>query len=186
MRDRGAVSGLSDTDFILWLYQEFKPLMFATAQKYLVNIPDQEDVVQTSLVKLMEKVSILKNREHSALCSYIVYTVKNTALNYLKHQNVINAHSHSMDDLISEIPSDSPPLDELVELADRRNQLFRIWDRLPEEDQVLLEGKYVLGQSNQQLAGQFHCKATSIRMKLTRARRKALEFILNDEVKNHD
>jgi len=34
-----------------------------------------------------------------------------------------------------------------------------------------------------ELAGHFHCKATSIRMKLTRARRKALEFILNDEVK---
>lgn len=54
MRDRGAVSGLIDMDFILWLYRKFKPLMFATAQKYLVNIPDQEDVVQTSLLKLID------------------------------------------------------------------------------------------------------------------------------------
>ena len=183
MRDRGALSGLGNMDFILCLYREFKPLMFATAQKYLVDTYDQEDVVQASLVKLIEKVSVLENKEHNALCSYIVYTVKNTALNYLKHQNVITAQSCSMDDPISEMPSDLPPLDELIELADRRNQLFRIWDKLPEEDQVLLEGKYVLGQSDQQLAGQFQCKATSIRMKLTRARRKALEFILNDEVK---
>lgn len=183
MRDRDS---LSDMDFILWLYQEFKPLMFAIAQKYLENVSDQEDVVQASLVKLMEKATILQSKERSALCSYIVYTIKNTALNYIKHQNVINAHNHSMDDPIADIPSDSLPLDELIELADRRRQLCRIWGKLPQEDQVLLENKYVLGHSNQQLASQFHCKAASIRMKLTRAKRKALEFIMNDEVKNHD
>ncbi|MCI9506046.1 MAG: sigma-70 family RNA polymerase sigma factor [Oscillospiraceae bacterium] len=153
MRDHENLDGLGDMDFILCLYQEFKPLMFATARKYLANIYDQEDVVQASLIKLIEKVCVLRNKERSALCSYIVYTVKNTALNYLKHQNVITAHSYSMDDSISEIPSDAPPLEELIELADRRKQLFRIWDKLPEIDQVLLESKYVLGQSDQQLAG---------------------------------
>lgn len=117
MRDHENLDGLGDMDFILCLYQEFKPLMFATARKYLANIYDQEDVVQASLIKLIEKVCVLRNKERSALCSYIVYTVKNTALNYLKHQNVITAHSYSMDDSISEIPSDAPPLEELIELA---------------------------------------------------------------------
>ena len=186
MREREPENTFSDMDFILWLYQEFKPLMFATAQKYLEHLPDQEDIVQTSLVKLMEKVTILQDKERGALCSYVVYTVKNTALNYLKHQNVINAHSYSLDDSFLEIPSDSLPLDELVQLIDRKRQLSGIWNRLPEEDRVLLESKYILGRSNQQLSGEFHCKATSIRMKLTRARRKALQFIMNDEVKNHD
>ena len=59
MRDRGALSGLGNMDFILCLYREFKPLMFATAQKYLVDTYDQEDVVQASLVNMIQKVSVL-------------------------------------------------------------------------------------------------------------------------------
>ena len=66
MRDHENLDGLGDMDFILCLYQEFKPLMFATARKYLANIYDQEDVVQASLIKLIEKVCVLRNKELSA------------------------------------------------------------------------------------------------------------------------
>ena len=35
-----------EAEFMIWLYHEFKPLMFATAKKYVSNPQDCEDVVQ--------------------------------------------------------------------------------------------------------------------------------------------
>ena len=54
--------GQNDTDqeFILWLYQEFYRLMFYTAQKYVANQKQQEDIVQESLRKLIEKTPRLR------------------------------------------------------------------------------------------------------------------------------
>lgn len=49
--------------------------------------------------------------------------------------------------------------------------------QLSAEDRALLEGKYILGDSDEMLARTLHCKPSSIRMKLTRARRRALKLL---------
>lgn len=174
----------SDEAFILWLYDEFKPIMFATAGKYVNNSSDREDLVQASLLKLIEKVDTLRGKSRNVLCSYVVYTIKNTAINHLKHQSIVNAHTKELNEQYEEIPSDALPLDEMIAMTDRRAQLHEVWNRLPDGDRKLLEGKYILDQSDDQLATQFHCKPSSIRMKLTRARRKALRLIDDKEEKN--
>lgn len=55
----------SDEAFILWLYDEFKPIMFATAGKYVNNSSDREDLVQASLLKLIEKVDTLRGKSRN-------------------------------------------------------------------------------------------------------------------------
>lgn len=50
----------SDRTFMLELYQQFSRLMFFTARKYHLEQEACEDVVQESLVKLIQKVSVLK------------------------------------------------------------------------------------------------------------------------------
>lgn len=78
--------GQNDTDqeFILWLYQEFYRLMFYTAQKYVANQKQQEDIVQESLRKLIEKTPRLRRFQRPILASYIVSTVRNTSIDYFK------------------------------------------------------------------------------------------------------
>ena len=173
-----------DEAFILWLYDEFKPIMFATAGKYMNNSSDREDLVQACLLKLIEKVDTLRGKNRNVLCSYIVYTIKNTAINHLKHQSIVNAHTKDLNEQYEEIPSDALPLDEMIVMTERRDQLYKVWDQLSDEDRNPLEGKYILDQTDNQLATQFHCKPSSIRMKLTRARRKALQLIADKEEKN--
>lgn len=174
----------SNEAFILWLYDEFKPIMFATAGKYVNNTSDREDIVQACLIKLIEKVDTLRGKSRNVLCSYVVYTIKNTAINHLKHQSIVNAHTKDLNEKYEEIPSDDLSLDEMIVVTDRRAQLYEVWNQLPDEDRKLLEGKYILDQTDNQLATQFHCKPSSIRMKLTRARRKALRLISDKEEKN--
>ena len=74
-----------------------------------------------------------------------------------------------------ESPHLSP--DKIVEKLDANQQLSLLWDKLPEEDQDLLYRKYIAEQTDDELAAIFHCKKDSIRMKLTRARRKAMKLL---------
>ena len=76
----------SDREFLLWLYQEFSRLMFYTAQKYLADPHSQEEVVQESLKKLIEKVAVLRRLKRPALAGYVRATVRNTAIDLLKVQ----------------------------------------------------------------------------------------------------
>ena len=77
-------------------------------------------------------------------------------------------------------PADSP-IEGHTDLIGDQETLKFLWPRLSEEDRILLEGKYVWGQSDKELAEILHCKPSSIRMKLTRARRRALNNLSEKE-----
>ena len=76
-------------------------------------------------------------------------------------------------------PEDIPALQALPAdarlLADEHRAVFlRAYQSLPPEDRFLLEGKYILQCSNEELAAQLNCKPDSIRMKLYRVRKRFL------------
>ena len=75
-------------------------------------------------------------------------------------------------------------IDEILIISEQSQALVAIWPLLPESDQILLEGKYLLGYTDTELADLLKCKVESIRMKLTRARRKALKLIV--EMKGYE
>ena len=102
--------------------------------------------------------------------------VRNTSIDHAKHLNVKNEHAVLLSES-SDIASEAPSLDELVILKERSSSLHNIWLHLSEDDQLLLYGKYVIDLSDQELARLIGCKPSSIRMKLTRARRKALNEV---------
>ena len=72
-------------------------------------------------------------------------------------------------------------MEDLLLFKARISQLKEIWHELPEEDQLLLEGKYIWELSDKELAEDHGCKPDSIRMKLTRARRRALQHLSEKE-----
>ena len=74
--------------------------------------------------------------------------------------------------------TDNAPLPEEVVIMDEKKRDFlKVWDTLPDDTRELLADKYILRMSDAELAEEFGCSPDSIRMKLTRARRKALEMI---------
>lgn len=175
----------SDRDFIIWLYQEFKYIMLSTAKKYVSNPEDQEDIVQESIVKLIKKVDLLRGKERCVLAVYVVYTVRNAAKNHLRHAAVEKTHFDELDESI-EHAADLIPLDDLMVLKERTVRLNDLLKRLSDDERTLLIGKYVLGDSDEDLGKQLNCKPASVRMKLTRARRKALAMMVEDEVLGYD
>lgn len=79
---------ISDQEFISQLFANYERLMYYTVRKYISNPHQCEDIVQTCLEKLIERIQILKKLNDAALANYIVVTVKNTSINYLKRKDV--------------------------------------------------------------------------------------------------
>lgn len=177
----------SDRDFLLEIYREFEKLMFYTASKYVHTLHEQEDIVQDSLLNLISKVALLREKKRCVLASYIVYTVRNTAFNHLKHQKIVNKNIIFLDEIENNQSVDNQfCMEDILDLTERTASLNRIWTLLSEGEQNLLAGKYILGYTNEELAQKFGCKTSSIRMMLTRARRKAQKLLLEKEAKTFD
>lgn len=161
------------------IYQKYKRLMFSTAGKYTKNLADQEDIVQTSLERLIKILSDPIPNGRCISAGYIVSIVRSVSIDFLRKQEREAEHCISLEsDQLEQIPEAGEIADNLVLLSEQREQLWKIWRLLPREDRYLLEGKYILGYSDQQLAASLSCKPNSIRMKLTRARRRAMKLLL--------
>ena len=171
-----------DREFLVGLYQEYHRLMFSIAGKYTSNPQDKEDIVQDALVLLVKNVKRLRNHECCTLVPFVVILIRNVAINYRKHLTIIQKHTQPWpEDAEILFPDNSPSLDEIVVLRDQIATLERIWPQLSEEDQLLLGGKYLMDLSDVELAQLMGCKPGSIRMKLTRARRKALNTMMKED-----
>ena len=171
----------SDREFMDQMYMEFERLMFFTARQYTSKAEIAEDIVQESLVRLYEKVRTMKPMKHVVLAAYIRATVRNTAINVLRKMNRERDYAADAETDAFAQADQEWVLNTMMDLSGYRVLLSKIWPRLPEDDRVLLEGKYILGYSDQELGEEIGCQANSIRVKLTRARRRALAIIQEQE-----
>lgn len=175
----------NDREFMVHLYTDFERLLFYTARQYVSAPEAVEDIVQESIVKLCEKIQTLKSMNKIVLAAYIRATVRNTAINALKEMGYEKEHlADKKCDTEAAVDQQFFP-DAVMDLARYRELLSKVWPKLSREDQILLEGKYILGYNDYELAKEIGCKPGSIRMKLTRARRHALTIIRDQEGVNH-
>ena len=49
-----------DKEYMIWLYEEFKNIMFYTAKKYIRDQATCEDIAQECIVKLIQKIESLE------------------------------------------------------------------------------------------------------------------------------
>ena len=68
-------------------------------------------------------------------------------------------------------------LDDYLIQKDRLSSLKSIWPKLDNRSQNLLEAKYILGKLDSDIAKELDIKEASVRMALSRARKKAYELI---------
>ena len=159
--------------FFEQLYSKYKKLMFSQALLYSASCrEDAEDIVHDTLVKLMSKYKILSGLNEKALASYIVYSIRNTAINRRKHLAIENKYYKTYNPDETYVSAESQLLSELPP-----EDLFPGWAKLSQKDRDLLAFRYFLELSVEELAALYGCSAISIRVRLYRARKKARELI---------
>lgn len=171
-----AVESPEDAEFLCRLYANCDRLMYATAGKFTANQQDKEDIVQDTLVRIVKYVAYLRKLDCCTLPSAVVILTRNTAINFARHRSVVQKYTSPSGWDPDEIPpgNDVSTVEDMVALSEMRNSLDTIWPKLSRNDRILLEGRYILDLSDEELAKFVNCKPSSVRMKLTRARRNAL------------
>ena len=95
----------ADWDYMEWLFVEHHRLMMVTAFGIVPQSADADEIVSDSLIALYKKIDKLRGMEKNALRLYIVSTVRNTSLNYLKkHQRMNSQFLHMPDAVICQVP----------------------------------------------------------------------------------
>lgn len=176
------INDVDDRAFMQEVYQQNERLMYAIALKYASNTQDCEDIVHDTVERLCKNIIKIEGLPNSALRAYVIYAVRNTAINFRKHQATINRHIQQLsdDDLSSEYDQPESIIERIEDLQEKRTSLTTVWMQLTDAEQELLYRKYVLEQTTEELAGIFQCSRDSIRMRLSRVRRKSLRLMKGD------
>ena len=176
------IEDLDNREFMSQLFLDFHRLMCNEARKIAKNDWIAEDIVQDTLLKLIDKVSLLRTLPQRKLVNYIISATKNTTYNYLRkkaHEDLL-----SFDELGStemDLPeSYKRDIETIVILHDDLNRLSHIWRKIDKRSQYLLEGRYIWGKSSAEMAADLGIRLDSVRMALTRARQTAYQFITEE------
>lgn len=171
-----------DREFMTTVYHKYCRLMFYVAVKYCAEEDVRQEIVQDCLVKLIEKADKLKTLTEDATAGYIAATVKNAAISRGKKDSRIKQRVSSLEEIEdAAFAVSGREVEAYYDIHEGVLNLRRIWSKLSFEEQNLLEGKYILGYNDNELSKQLGTKPSSVRMKLTRARRHALKLIMEVE-----
>lgn len=176
-----AIEDESDREFMSSLFINYQRLLYSEIYKILNSPWDTEDVLQATLVKLIDKIPELRMKEQSKLVNYVITSAKNTAYNYLRERKKT---PFSFDDCEEQADGDKDchALELNLIAKEEIETLARKWPLLDERSRFLLEGKYILGKNDEELAEDLAIKPGSVRMAMTRARQSAYQLMINEQV----
>lgn len=176
-----AIENEADREFMTELFTQYQRLIYYTTRQITQDEWAVDDIVQETLINLMGKISLLRSRDRERQINYIISTTKNTAYNYMRtRKNVtIFAFDEEMDSL-----TDDPIEDSLEQqsILDDLDCLRRVWPKLDPRSQYLLEARYILEKPLDQMAADLGMNPGSLRMFLTRAKRRAKALMLAEMV----
>lgn len=165
-----------DKAFFQRFYEEYKGFLYYIAKQYAPLSSDCEDIVQDSILRLMGNVDKLRNLNSGTAAKYIALTVRSAYLDAEKRksrQQEIPTEDTILELLLEQDPFPSGQPDGTI--------LAELKESLSKKDWMVLEGKYILGYSQEELGQLIGVAPNSIRMILHRARGKARMILLGSD-----
>lgn len=175
-----SIESESDRQFIEDIYLHYRGSMYRKALSVLRNPHDANDAVETAMLKLIDRIDLLRSCNRASLRSYLIPCAKNAAIDHMRR----DAHLKSFGD-VSEMPDSADP--EAIESgllrADEAEAMADALLRLPDRERELLRMKYYEALSDREIALLLGINSGSVRTYLTRARRKLGDIL--KEAENH-
>ena len=163
----------ADQAFLDGLYHRHKDLLYAVVRSLGVAESEAEDILQEAFLRLWEKVERLRSLPEKRCFNYVYTTVRNTAFSHLSRR--ARLPGLSLDDPALPEPGGKLGPEDVLLSLERERAFDEAMDRLEEGPRQLLLRRYVLEESDEEIAESLGVKKDSVRMLLTRARRKLRE-----------
>ena len=166
------------------IWERYMPIMKQTARRVLIDPDYVDDVLQDCAERFIAgkpRLPVSSCGGDGDIVAFLVYVVKKRALDCNRRLARQAKHRLPLDveDLESDVGTLS--LDERIQSLEQAADFARSFERLSETDQTLLIGRYVMGQTDEELARYVGCKPNSVRMKLTRARERVKKLMREDD-----
>lgn len=169
-----------DRVFMEQLYLDHAALMYAVALSRLRNPQDAEDAVHEAVLRLIGKISLLRQKDSCTIRRYIVITVDRVSINLAikrgRHPSTATdqAFLESIEDTDASVEDAA-----LTRLKHEKvKQLLRM---LPQRERDLLRWKYYENRSDEEIAQALGIAKNSVRKYLTHARRQLRALLEGEE-----
>ena len=178
-----AITSEIERAFMTDIYIKYSDIMKKKATNLLSSETEAEELVQDVFAKLIERADVVMSVDQKKLPAYLMAAVKNSVMNRYRRRNIEKKYFTETDEEEAiEWVKDEAPLPEDVYLEkETAKEISEALKKIPEKDRVILEDKYILEMSDEEIAKEFGVSSGSIRSYLSRARKKACS-ILKKEV----
>lgn len=167
-----------DRLFILNLYQEYYGLVRSSIFKITHDMDHVEDLINDTFIKLIGKVSVLRTLNSCKTATYVVYTARSVAINFIKRRDVMNKHMYyGAEEDIAATASIYEAVEESILRKEEIEEMVQAIGKLPERERDLLYFKYILEMNDEEIGQILGIATASVRQYLTRSRRKARELM---------
>ena len=169
-----------EREFVTGLYTRFYSPMLAKALAMVSDRGIAEEIVQETFLRIVKSAPRIMRIVPQKQPYFLMVILRNTAVDFLRELNRHGKHfSFSLDDEEVTVEfADSSPLPEEIYL---RKELFEEIAKgislLSERDRLLLEARYILDKTDEEIASQFHFTTDSVRAAISRARRRAYKLL---------
>lgn len=168
-----------DREFMSMLFTKYNRLMYHEIYRILHDSWAAEDVMQTTIEKLIDKVTELRVKDRDHLVNYIISASRNHAKNYLRDQGRYEMLSFDDETDLPDVEHSGDEMDFRLIRENNLDILSRVWPQLDERSQYLLEGRYLLEKTVSELSQELGIKPASVRMALSRARKTAYQLMVD-------
>lgn len=183
MRRRKDIVPISaeEKEYFLQFYESNKKLIYYIAGKYATDKMDREDLVQDAIVRLLKNLSKIQQLGRCEMAKYIVLTIRAAFIDNEKRRHRMKT-VYLDDDFLDTLIKAELKVSDAISQVETKMEVDFLKQELPYRDWLVLEGKYMLGYSHEELGELLGVSTDSVRMILYRARERA-RIILHQETR---
>lgn len=169
-----------DRDYMEWIYQQYRGLMFHMAFRYCNDRNSIDDIVSDTCLALQKNLKTLRGLKVSQQRAYIMAATRSHALNFYDKQKRESGHMVSGG---SEILGTVPDRMDVATKVALMDEIDRIWiaiKTLPEKEQQVMMLKYKVGLSNAEIAERLGLSVNTVKQYASRARNRLKEMLYTE------
>ena len=167
-------------EFLEEFYNQYRNYLYKQVWEQCYDSQDVEDVVQTIWEKLITKEELLRVLVHRQRLNYISKTVENTIRERARNHKAI---VYSIEQIAEPAYDGSWFLEQMQDNRIKYEHFKAAWAQVDVNTRELLERKYLLNETDEEIAISMNICKSSVRMYLSRARRKALLVLSSSKEK---
>ena len=175
-----AIENDGDRSLVESLYTNYYALMLHKAQSMVRDRQAAEDVVEAVMLRLIERIDLLRGCNRASLRSYLVTCVRNEAIDRMRRANRLRTLDDDGDRL-RQVPDEAPHAELRLIREEQIQAVVRALEALDDRERLALRMKYYDRMTDAAIAKLFGMRRSGIRKVIDRARQQVGALLREEE-----